>query len=277
MPTHETVDSPINVMGIGRSGTTLLCSAVSLARAYQNCGETSDAIFAAYAGFSRGFTDQRIGGQIPHSELAVAAVRAALVAVMPTETAGWVQKVAGIPKLIEWKHLIDDDDRRYGGSRLFPYNWYWRVLAETFPNSVNILCIRNPYDVSASRLSMSGWSARGTWNDYCLMAKIFLHPKAKVHAVFDLDRYHTAPQQMVDELSAALGIDLALGFQLARRYIFARDPNHTYEDFAFRRAEQVDPAQDSSEMVRMLLVGRLAKWASRVNADAQTLSSEAPE
>jgi hypothetical protein len=228
MPNFESVNAPINVMGVGRSGSSLLLAAVAGAYGYQNCGETMQAILGTYFGFSSGQSHDRDGGPLSHEDLARTAVHAAIVAAMPSSKPGWVQKLAGIPKLMVLDSKIEKADRDYGGAYAFPYSWYWEVLANLFPAGKNILCIRNPVDICSSRQSMSAWAPRDVWLDVCLLAKIMLYPAARVDAVFDLDHYQADPDAMVGELSAALSFDVAPGFVANGGHNFSADPNHDY-------------------------------------------------
>jgi hypothetical protein len=174
---------------------------------------------------------------------------------MPSSKPGWVQKLAGIPKLVVLGSKVERVDRDYGGKYEFPYAWYWRVLADLFPDGRSILCIRNPVDICSSRLSKSGWEPREVWHDACLLAKIMLHPAARVDAVFDLDFYQSNPDAMVTTLSAALEYDVAPGFATSASHNFSADPNHDYSGGFGRQKERdatlakINPTDEEFELL----------------------------
>jgi hypothetical protein len=256
MPNAANVEAPINVLGIGRSGTTMLCAAIASALKFQNCAETATAVFATYAAHLQGLSDDRTGGGTANSILAIGAVRGALIGAMPTDKSGWVQKVAGIPKNLRWEDVITPTDREYGGDFAFPYTWYWTVLERCFPRSINILSARNPLDIVASRQSMSGWQPKETWRDFLLMSKMMLHPRARVDAVFSLNRYHESAEAEIARFDASVPFHVRHGFEFKPGHVFAPDRQHDYrgkfgrQDAHAQVLRDLQPSDEEKTLVR---------------------------
>ena len=157
MPNAENISAPTNIHGIGRSGTTLLQNILGATGDLQICNETPPLVFAPYRGgeLTPGSADR----DAAPASAGVAAVHAALCAVLPSGKRRWCQKLGGIPKFIGWD-MINDADRHYATEPYpFPYTWYWQVLRESFPDSTDVLILRDYRDVIISRHQYLGLEA----------------------------------------------------------------------------------------------------------------------
>jgi hypothetical protein len=207
MPNPENISAPINIHGIGRSGTTLLQNIIGATDHLQVCNETPGLIFAPYRGgeLTSGSTDRDTA---PASG-AVAAVHAVLCAVLPSGKRRWCQKLGGIPNFITWD-MIDDDDRHYATEPYpFPYTWYWRVLRESFPDSADVLILRDYRDVIISRHQHSGWKPSDIASDVAIYFNLLAHPAAKIDHLVQYEEFVVDPKGTADRLLARLGLESA--------------------------------------------------------------------
>jgi len=127
MPNHANVAGPINIHGIGRSGTTLLQNILASSGFIQTCNETAGAVFSCYRGgqLLNPSVDKEATGRPGDAAVAVKAVHAALVATLPSQKPCWCQKVGGIPNWVVWENLIRESDLDYAAEPFcFPYEWY---------------------------------------------------------------------------------------------------------------------------------------------------------
>jgi hypothetical protein len=205
MPNPGNISAPINIHGIGRSGTTLLQNILGATDDLQVCNETLGLVFAPYRGgeLTSGSADRDTA---PISG-AVAAVHAALCAVLPSGKRRWCQKLGGLPNLIIWD-MINDADRDYATKPYpFPYTWYWRVLRESFPNSCDVLIIRDYRDVIISRHQYSGWKSACIASDVAVYFNLLAHPAAKIDHLVRYEELVADPNGITGCLLAHLGLE----------------------------------------------------------------------
>jgi hypothetical protein len=166
MPNQKNAGSPITLLGIGRSGTSLLDACFRTHRNVQSIGETSGLIFSTANG--------------AHSTLIVSAhkypdrynydghaVRQLLIALEPSDREWWFHKPIGVPKLISWWQL--PGEKTTNG---FPIEWYWRVLEAAFPTGKYLACLRNPWDVVLSWQRFTGWHQKDLWRDVVITYRV---------------------------------------------------------------------------------------------------------
>jgi hypothetical protein len=259
IPSLANINRPISVLGIGRSGTTLLCAALADSMGFQNCGETGDAVFTTALGFQWGLSDDNERSDQSRANLISQAVGGALCSALPSGKPGWVQKLAGLPKLtaLGWGNVMTLADIDHGGAHQFPYEWYWSIANNCFPDSVNILCLRDPLEVISSRHSMMGWDYLDVWHDVCLSAKVNTHLEARIHSVFDLSLFQRNRSGAVGKLLEGLDGIEAIDFDVYAKNIFAPDPNFDYTSYNFRRdnlpsdiLEVISSQRENVEVVR---------------------------
>jgi hypothetical protein len=163
LPNDSNITAPVTLLGIGRSGTSLIGASFGLRPDFSNCSETGGLIFGAWEGAKQSF--------VPHpreywslfaeddDEKSAYFVREMLKGALPSDQPYWFQKPAGLPiDFLAWQRLP--------GARApvtnFPVEWYWNVFQKSFPNSRYVTVFRDPFDVALSSVEFSGWDARGT-------------------------------------------------------------------------------------------------------------------
>jgi hypothetical protein len=204
MPNADNISGPTNIHGIGRSGTTLLQNILGATGDLQICNETPALVFAPYRGgeLTPGSADR----DAAPASAGVAAVHAAICAVLPSGKRRWCQKLGGIPKFIGWD-MINDADRHYATEPYpFPYTWYWQVLRESFPDSTDVLILRDYRDVIISRHQYSGWKPTGIASDIAVYFNILAHPAAKIDYVVRYEDLVADSEGTADRLLAQLGL-----------------------------------------------------------------------
>ena len=213
MPNAENISAPINIHGVGRSGTTLLQNILGTTGDVQVCNETPALVFGAYRGgeLTAGSADR----DVTPTNGAVAAVQGALRAVLPSAKRRWCQKLGGILHFIKWD-MINEADRDYAAKPYpFPYSWYWRVLRESFPNSTDVLIVRDYRDVIISRQQYSGWQPADIAADVATYFNLLAHPAAKIDHFIRYEELVADPAGTTDRLIAQLGLANASGIPRA--------------------------------------------------------------
>lgn len=192
MPNASNADSPITLLGIGRSGTTLLEGAFRAHPNVQSIGESADIIFSTANGAQHSGIPSR-NKFSSAAEYTGFVVRQLLVAIEPSPKERWFHKPAGVPKLIPWARL--PGEKSAGG---FPLEWYWQVLESAFPNGKYLACLRNPWDVVLSWERFRGWEQKHLWRDVLITYRIVSYRFEKFSKVFIFDDFISHPKETLE-------------------------------------------------------------------------------
>jgi hypothetical protein len=207
------VPAPINLHGVGRSGTTLLQNLLGAIGDVQICNELSSLVFCTYRGAEVALTSDDTNVSAADAS-PVVAVRAALCAIMPSDKTHWCQKLGGLPKDICWT-MTGCEDLAYASEPFpFPYRWFWNVLATSFPLSKDVLIIRDYRDVIVSRHLHSGWHPDDIAADIAIYLNLMAHPAAKLDCVIKYEDLVSAPDETIHRLVSSLGLT---GSEMAMR------------------------------------------------------------
>jgi hypothetical protein len=218
MPNNANVASPINIHGFGRSGTTVLQNILGQTGFIQVCNETAPLVFNCYRGGELLLPshDKSVAGLPGDGSAPVRAVHAAFCATMASGKSAWCQKLGGIPNSVVWENLITDADRGFAHLPYeFPYGWYWRALRHCFPQSRDILILRDWRDIVASRVDYSGYKPADVARDLAVYWMAIAHPESRFDHVLRQPDLASAPEATVAQLFAALGL------QYEERYLGA--------------------------------------------------------
>lgn len=195
------IRKPITLIGMGRSGTTLIEQVFSSINGMATCGETAGIIFGTYAGaldsfFYSPFTDTQ-----DRDVFASRIVRRLFLSLFPIEEANaWFHKPAGIPKMIPWERFAQPSDS-YG----FPTEWYWNTMNSVFPDARYLTVLRNPWDVVRSRMVFSGWPEQEIWEDMKVFYDILRKRVGDVDVVFFEDLV-CKPEHTISALCSRLDL-----------------------------------------------------------------------
>jgi hypothetical protein len=177
MPNYKNIIHPVNIFGVGRSGTTLLSALISSTDTIQNCNETFGVIMGTWSGaLASEFSDDKIAVGVAKELYAVKSVHGALINAMPSNKESWIQKIAGIPNNFVWETFISEKDKQHfhGYSYVMPASMVISALQQTFPFSLNVLIARNPLEIAISRSSYSGWDRSDTLSDIDVAYRFYI-------------------------------------------------------------------------------------------------------
>lgn len=188
MPNEANVRSPLTLIGLGRSGTSLFQAAFANHSEFQICGETGGIIFSVWEGAKASFMPlpQRYWTlfESDQDEKCAYYVREVLNALCPSDAKHWFHKPAGLPV----KHL---SFKRIPGVRSaltkFPVEWYWNVLGKLFSDGRFLTIVRNPFDIMISRKEHTRWSFNETWKDIIAVYEIYEYGRNRLHHVIRFD------------------------------------------------------------------------------------------
>lgn len=205
MPNAANADAPITLLGIGRSGTSLLEACFRAQPNIQSIGESSGLIFSTASG--------------AHSTLIPSAnkfperydydgyvIRELLVALEPSDRERWFHKPIGVPKLISWWHLPGEKS-----TNGFPIEWYWRVLDAAFPRGKYLACLRNPWDVVLSWQRFAGWKQKDLWRDVLISYRMISHGFDRFNVILTFDDLIHRPAETLEKVFAAMDLPMIEG------------------------------------------------------------------
>jgi len=207
VPNYSNITAPINIHGIGRSGTTLLQNMLGATGVIQVCNETAGLVFACYRGAEASlFSDDRDPPNC-HKSDSVCAVHASLCAIAPSSKPRWCQKLGGLPTHIVWNMKTAADLDHAGEPFAFPFDWYWTALRGCFPAARNILIVRDYRDVIISRHRFSGWQVADIAADMAVYFNLMAHRLSNIEYVIRFEDLVSDPHQTVCQLAEALELD----------------------------------------------------------------------
>lgn len=195
------IGAPVTLIGLGRSGTTLIEKAFSSCMDVCSCGETGGIIFGTYAGAMDSYFDSPNLNYETRETFSADVVRKLFQSLFPiSEAEHWFHKPAGIPKMIPWEAYRVQADRFE-----FPTTWYWNTFDAVFPRARYITVLRNPWDIVISRMAFSGWPEVGLWNDIKIMYDFIYERLDDIDVLFyeDIQR---SPYDEMRLLFSRLGI-----------------------------------------------------------------------
>lgn len=177
MPNQHNIESPIILISVPRSGTSLLFEIFRLHPDFQAVGETANLLFGTWQSvdFIRGITDPLVeeGRIVSHEERAARVVRQTMLTCFPDHQPYWFQKPIGLPKAVSDKfEYVQRSDAAA---------WYWEVLGKTFPKARYFTVLRHPCDIVLSSESYLGFEAGTIWWSLAFMSHIISHPASLIN------------------------------------------------------------------------------------------------
>ncbi len=162
MPHTANVTAPITLLGLGRSGTTLLSACFGQHPEFHSCGETGGVIFSMWEGAKATFMPVPRPAFRDTDEKCAYFVQSALMALSPSDRPHWFHKPAGLPV---WHLNLGRQQGQRGALSNFPVEWYWEVMCKSFPDGHFITVLRNPFDIAISRKQHTDWTFAAVLND----------------------------------------------------------------------------------------------------------------
>jgi hypothetical protein len=268
MPNPSNVMFPINIHGIGRSGTTLLQNILGAAGFIQVCNETNQFVFGTFrAGelLSSSHDVEAPGGQ---PGMATRCLYAALCAAMPSSKASWCHKVGGIPNGLSWQGLVTAEDVRFAEHPYqFPYAWFWKVLSVAFPFSRNVLIIRDYRDIILSSEKSFGYHQLDVTRDVATYLNVLSHSSSRIDHVIHYDSLMRAPETTINDLCASLGITYSKGLLQALDWHAAPTPGRDLDQARATGFSWSGQYAMLAEETHRIIAGPLDRLASRLGED----------
>jgi hypothetical protein len=203
MPNIENAGSPITLLGIGRSGTSLLEACFRTHAKVQSIGETSGLIFSTANGAHSALIPS-IHKYPDRYDYDGHVVRQLLVALEPSYKERWFHKPIGVPKLIAWWQL--PGEKTTNG---FPIEWYWRVLEAAFPAGRYLACLRNPWDVVLSWQRFAGWNQKDLWRDILISYRVISHGMERFDIIIMFDELINRAKETLRSVFRAVDLPMA--------------------------------------------------------------------
>ena len=120
MPNKRNIEAPINLHGLGRSGTTLLQNLIGESPDIQTCNETAGLIYCAWRAGEAALLSSDTSRALAAEVLPRHLVHLSLMSSMPSRKPRWSQKIGGLPNQVVWSDITPDDRRLCAVSR-FPF------------------------------------------------------------------------------------------------------------------------------------------------------------
>ena len=205
MPNKDNVKAPITLLGIGRSGTSLLEACFKAQPNIQSIGESSGLIFSAASGAHSTLIPS--ANRFPDRyEYDGHVIQRLLMAVEPSGRERWFHKPIGVPKLISWWQLP--------GAKItngFPIEWYWKVLDAAFPDGKFLACLRNPWDVVLSWERFTGWKQKDLWRDVLICYQMVTHAVDRFDMILFFDDLINRPAETLEQVFRAVDLPMVDG------------------------------------------------------------------
>lgn len=202
MPNRANITRPIVLIGVGRSGTSLVSRLFDLHPECSMVGETANLIFGPWQAVA--VSSSTIAPLVEHDrwvsedERAGRVVRETFLTCFPDDRAYWMQKPIGVPRAVA--------DRFENIASAEAAAWYWRVMQSAFPDARFIGILRHPCDVVLSGREWWGFSESSLWFGLAALSGYLTHPDSPVHHVLRYERLVADPDREVRALCDAAEI-----------------------------------------------------------------------
>lgn len=201
MPNSENILRPLILISYGRSGTSLVQAAFEERGDCFTCGETAELISKIWSGveFSRENSLISVSQySLPPIQHCALAIRSVFLDLFASEKPIWFQKPIGVPsEWLEKIQLIGEDKAA---------DWYWTVLAETFPEARFFTILRNPYDVVVSAKAYWKLEEWMIWEQMRIMAEFIMHPKSRIDHAISFDDLNQSFDEEMARLCSHLNL-----------------------------------------------------------------------
>jgi hypothetical protein len=208
VPNPANVAYPINIHGLGRSGTTLLQNLLGCYPFIQVCNETLHLWSHAYRGgeLMTASHDKEAVGIPGDGRLGPTAVRTLFCALMPSAKPAWCQKLGGIPNSVVWTMMSTADRDHAATPYAFPYAWYWSALRSSFPHSIDLLILRDWRNTIVSRAKYSDFDPLCVAADLAVYLHLMAHPGSRIDHVVRLEELIAGPATVMKSICDTIGI-----------------------------------------------------------------------
>jgi Sulfotransferase family len=194
MPNIRNIESPITLIGHGRSGTSVLLRAFDAHPDVEAVGESANLIFTTWRALDQIAGLTRYGRADPAADASVL-VRNAFLQVFPSPKRHWMHKPIGVPRA--WRDFAADDPDGFVA-------WYWRAFDASFPGARIFSVLRHPKDVFVSSKRYHGFTDEQIWRNQALIYRILGHAKESLRIVIRHRDLIAAPEAVLRKLCDAV-------------------------------------------------------------------------
>jgi hypothetical protein len=232
MPNATNITSPINIHGIGRSGTTLMQNILNETHIVQTCNEMTHLVFCCFRGAQLAIPshDKEVPGLPGDPILPIRAVHGAMCAAYSSSKPSWSQKLGGIPNGVVWDMITQADLDFASAPYPFPYQWYWDAVSSLFPLSKNILMLRDYRDVVVSGAKFFSQPPARIAADMAVYFNLLAHPASRIAHIIRFETLVIQPEPVMAELFAYLGLQYNRDILGAMNWYAAPTRTRTFEE-----------------------------------------------
>jgi glycosyltransferase involved in cell wall biosynthesis len=241
MPNRANITAPVTLLGAPRSGTTLVAELFRSHSTFHpiSVGETANLLFGTWQAiaFARGVTrpTERHRRILTSDERAAIGVQDLFLGLFPDRSPRWVHKPIGLPKAASEQFGDTEWDTAA--------EWYWHVLASSFPNSTTAIILRNPWDVIASQRARFGFSEENLWWSYSYLTHILAHGKRPTAHVVRYERLTADKEAETRRLFEHLGVEFEPDV------MSAHDLQHVPNNTATDTTDLVGPTVEQRKLI----------------------------
>lgn len=194
MPNAHNITKPITMLGIWRSGTSVISKVIEAHPDVFFMGETFNLLMGPWAGAYNTL------GTMPVMEASLPkkcgdATRYLFCKIGPSRQDRWMHKPLGTPLKLPLHQMRDNQD------------FLWMAFEYTFPMAQYFTVLRNPCDVVVSQGERFQWSERERWKIMSAFAGWLLHHRSKVEYAIDYSNFLENPRIVIQDLFEHLELD----------------------------------------------------------------------
>jgi hypothetical protein len=242
MPNRHNIDSPITLVGFGRSGSSLLSNVFDRHPDVRFVGETTNLIFGSW--YAVEYSTGNIPALeerrrfVPEDERAARVVRETFLTCFPDNRRYWFHKPIGVPTTV----IARFDETHWSDAA----EWFWKVMRTSFPKGTFFTLLRNPCDIVLSGKAYWGYDEATMWWASGYMAYLLTHPASPIDYAISYENLARNREEEVHKLFTYLDIPFhseILG-AFSEMHALARDREKLRPGVMTRRDQwsQLDPA-----------------------------------
>lgn len=202
MPNEQNITRPISLIGLGRSGTSMLHMIFEAHPDIDAVGETGSMIFDVWHATNHALGNIRspIRDNFARSRCQ-ASVHSVFETLLPSPKPVWMHKPIGVPA--SYRYWVESGRSDEDFSK-----WYWYVFNACFPESTTFTVLRHPFDYVASAQAYWGVTQEDAWSHLSLFSRIFGSEDAKLFCAIDFDVLSQDPAAGIEKIFNAVDLEI---------------------------------------------------------------------
>lgn len=196
MPNRDNLTRPVCLVGLGRSGTTLITNIFRRHPDFQSLGETANLVFSTYYHIEKSLPITGPRNAERSDQIAARdCVYKILLDLYASRRPLWFQKPILVPSVIS---MSRQNIAEFG-------TWYWSASHTLFPEGRFFTVMREPADVLKSSMIRWGWSFDHGVATLRRVYALLLHPDSRVTLAMPFADLQREPEASVAQLLAFSG------------------------------------------------------------------------